>query len=297
MAANPPLFGANIDPANLHDAFARARLADEHGLDLITAQDHPYNRHHLDTWTLITALATRTERVQVGTNVISTPLRPPALLAKQAASLDVISGGRVMLGLGAGAMWEGIMAYGGPAAAKAKPFTAFKEFLAIMRGMWDNVGHSFKFEGEVYQVRGARPGPVPAHPIPIWVGGYGPKMLHLAGEEADGVLLSNAYITKKDLPAANAHIDAGAVAVGRDPQAVRRGFNLMGHILGGALLEAPADSPFAGTVSDWVTELVSLYHDYGQDTFIVWPYGKHGLEQLHRFTDEIVPAVKAELGF
>ena len=100
---NTPLFGANVDPGagSLDAAFAIAELVDSSGLDLVTIQDHPYNKDHLDTWTLLATIAARTSRVHVGTNVANVPLRGPALLAKMAASLDVISGGRVELGLGA----------------------------------------------------------------------------------------------------------------------------------------------------------------------------------------------------
>lgn len=103
--SNPPIFGANIDPStdDTQEPFRRDQIADRLGLELITVQDHPYNRHHLDTGTLVTALALQTEKVHVGTNMICTPLRPPVMLAKMAASLDLLSNGRLELGLGAGA--------------------------------------------------------------------------------------------------------------------------------------------------------------------------------------------------
>ena len=90
-----------------------AALADELGFDAIGVQDHPYQRRFLDTWTLLTAVAMRTSRIQVFPDVANLPLRPPAILAKSAASLDLISGGRVELGLGAGAAWDAIKAIGG----------------------------------------------------------------------------------------------------------------------------------------------------------------------------------------
>ncbi len=92
-------------------------LADRLGLDLVGIQDHPYQRRHLETWTLLSYLAGRTERVRLFPDVANLPLRRPALLAKAAASLDVLSGGRVELGLGAGAFWEAIRAWDGPTSA------------------------------------------------------------------------------------------------------------------------------------------------------------------------------------
>ncbi len=174
---NTPLFGANLDPVadRLKTTLAVAQTAETLGLDLVTAQDHPYNKEHLDAWTLITAVAALTSRVHIGTNVANLPLRTPTMLAKMAASLDVISGGRVELGIGAGAFWRGIQAFGGRDDLQEMPFTAFKEALAIIRGMWAASGQTFRFEGEVYDVPGAGAGPAPAHPISYLGGRAGAK--------------------------------------------------------------------------------------------------------------------------
>jgi alkanesulfonate monooxygenase SsuD/methylene tetrahydromethanopterin reductase-like flavin-dependent oxidoreductase (luciferase family) len=112
---NSPLFGLNIDPAQkkLQLAYSLAQIADSAPLDFIGIQDHPYNAHFFDTWTLLTFLAARTQRVRFLPNVLNLPLRPPSMLAKAAATLDVLANGRFELGLGAGAFWEGVVAYGG----------------------------------------------------------------------------------------------------------------------------------------------------------------------------------------
>src|SRR3954452_6778394 len=86
--------------------------ADRAGLDLVGIQDHPYQRRFLDTWALITFLAARTQTIRFFPDVATLPLRPPAVMAKAAASIDLLSGGRFELGLGAGAFWEGIGAMG-----------------------------------------------------------------------------------------------------------------------------------------------------------------------------------------
>ena len=93
---------------------ATARRADELGLDLVGVQDHPYQPRFLDTWTLLSTIAAETERIRLFPDVANLPLRPPAVLARAAASLDLLSGGRVELGLGAGAFWDAIEANGGP---------------------------------------------------------------------------------------------------------------------------------------------------------------------------------------
>ena len=184
------LFGISLDPAvgDPAETFRRAQIAEENDLDLIALMDHPYNGRLFETWTLMTTLAARTERVRLVGDVFNLPLRPPAMLAKMAATLDVLSGGRVDLGLGAGAFWDGVVAYGGPRRTPGQAVGALEEALYILRGMWQNAGGSFNFEGEFYQVKGARPGPAPLHPIPIWVGGRRPRMLRLTGRLADGLL-------------------------------------------------------------------------------------------------------------
>src|SRR5271168_1381009 len=110
------LFGAFITPQNERpaDVVALAQLSERVGLDLVTFQDHPYQPAFLDTWTLLSYVAASTERIKVSGNVINLPMRPPVLLARQAASLDLLSGGRFELGLGAGAFWDAIAAMGGP---------------------------------------------------------------------------------------------------------------------------------------------------------------------------------------
>lgn len=296
-----PLFGISIDPsaADPQEPFRRARLADDHGLDLVTLMDHPYNPGLFDTWTLLTALAVATKQVHVGTNVISLPLRPPAMLAKMAATLDVLTGGRVELGLGAGAYWDGIAAFGGSRRTPGEAYQAFKEALYILRGMWDNAGGSFSYEGDIYQVRGAHPGPAPAHRIQIWVGAGGPRMLRLVGRLADGLLVSHNYVNPQKLPELNHLIDEGAQEAGRAPSDIRRGYNLMGVLnIGRADTTIPglkADYIY-GSVQDWVEKIIYWYKSYRQDTFIFWPVAGNQLVQLEAFAQEVVPAVKEALG-
>src|SRR5690606_12324892 len=108
-------FGSFITPSNAdpHRPVELAIASERAGLDLATFQDHPYQPGFLDTWTLMTYVLARTERLRVAGNVLNLPLRPPAVLARAAASLDLLSGGRVELGLGAGGFWDAIEAMGG----------------------------------------------------------------------------------------------------------------------------------------------------------------------------------------
>lgn len=165
-----PQFGIFLVPiaGDPREPFRLAKIADDNNLDLLFMQDHPYQPRFFETWTLLTALAMATERIHVSPGVADLPLRLPSVLAKQAATLDVLTGGRVELGLGAGAYWDAIASFGGPKRTPAEAFAAFADALHIMRGMWDNTGKEFTYQGRVYTVKEANPGPAPAHRIPIW---------------------------------------------------------------------------------------------------------------------------------
>ena len=210
--------------------------ADRSGLDVVGVQDHPYQARFLDTWTLLSYVAARTERIRLVPDVVNLPLRPPAVLAKAAASLDVLSGGRVELGIGAGAFWEGVEAMGGPRRTPKESVDALEEAIAVLRGFWSGE-RSVKVEGEHYRVRGARPGPPPAHPIGIWIGAYGPRMLRITGRLGDGWLpsLGARYLDPDDVPRMQGAVDDAAKAAGRDPREIERAVNVMAE-------EADADA-------------------------------------------------------
>jgi len=216
------LFGANVDPlyADPLEPIRRAQWVEKMGYDILAIQDHPYNNQFYDTWTLKTAIGMQTERIRLGTNVSNLPLRPPVMLAKQAASLDVLTAGRVDVGLGAGAFWPGIKAMGGPEWDGKTAYRAFQDALHILRGFWDHAGGgSFSYAGEVFSVKGMKPGPKPAHRINIWVGALGPSMLKLTGRMADGILVSKNYMPPEKLDWVNEKINEGAATAGRDPAA------------------------------------------------------------------------------
>jgi hypothetical protein len=202
-----------------------AQAADVTGLDLVTVQDHPYNARHLDTWTLLSVIAARTTSVRVAPNVANLPLRPPVVLARSAASLDLLSGGRVELGLGAGALWDPIVAAGGPRRTPSESVAALEEAIAVIRAVWSGEG-SVRVRGDHYHVAGLHAGPAPAHPVGIWLGAYKPRMLRLTGRLADGWLPSMGYAGPQQLASMNATIDEAARRAGRDPAAIRRLYNV-----------------------------------------------------------------------
>src|SRR6266545_5276767 len=171
---HPLRFGTFIGPINSPPSrpVELAQLSERLGFDFVTFQDHPYQSSFLDTWTLLSWVAARTERIRVSGNVLNLPLRqPPAVLARAAASLDLLSGGRTSLGLGAGYFWDAVQAIGGRRLTPLQGVTALGEAIDVIRGVWDaDVPGTLTVEGEFYNVHGAERGPAPAHDIPIWLG-------------------------------------------------------------------------------------------------------------------------------
>jgi alkanesulfonate monooxygenase SsuD/methylene tetrahydromethanopterin reductase-like flavin-dependent oxidoreductase (luciferase family) len=273
------------DATDYPEVLRRAKVCDTSGFDLIGIQDHPYQSRFLDTWTLLAALAGQTSRVRLFPDVINLPLRPPAMLAKAAASLDVMSGGRIELGLGTGAFWEGIHAMGGDKRTPGESVAALEEAIQVIRLLWSG-RRGTRFEGDFYQLRGAHSGPVPTHPIGIWIGAYGPRMLNLTGRLGDGWVPSSSYASPDKLAGMQARIDEGAAEAGRDPAAIRRLYNIMGNIG-----TSPSAEPFKGPVGQWVDELTDLALDKGIDTFIIGLPEPPG-DQLERFIHEIAPRVR-----
>ena len=156
-------FGVFITPdaGQVEAVLELSKLADLVGLNLVTFQDHPYQGRFLDAWTLIAAVGAQTTNVRVALNVANLPLRPPVVLARSVATLDLITGGRVELGLGAGAFWDGIAALGGPRLTPGQSVDALTEAIDVIRASWNAGGGSIRHEGEHYRVVGAHPGPAP----------------------------------------------------------------------------------------------------------------------------------------
>jgi alkanesulfonate monooxygenase SsuD/methylene tetrahydromethanopterin reductase-like flavin-dependent oxidoreductase (luciferase family) len=262
----PVRFGVFITPEATERPLQQAAIADDLGFDVIGVQDHPYQRRFFDTWTLLTAMAMRTERVTLFPDVANLPLRPPAMLAKAAATLDILSGGRVEVGLGAGGFWEAIKAYGGPTRTPGESVSAVEEAIQVMRLLWSGQ-HGVRFEGGIYKLAGAHSGPLPAHPIGIWLGAYKPRMLSVIGRLADGWVPSYGYVKPADIIEGNRRIDEAATAAGRNPRAIRRVLN-------------------AGRLEE--DELVRLALDYGIDTFLV----TDDPDEMRHYARYVIPRVK-----
>jgi alkanesulfonate monooxygenase SsuD/methylene tetrahydromethanopterin reductase-like flavin-dependent oxidoreductase (luciferase family) len=286
--AQPAAFGLNVDPnaGGLAIAGRIAAIADSAGLEYVGIQDHPYNADFLDTFTVITWLAARTSHVHLFPNVANLPLRPPAMLAKQAATIDVLSGGRFELGLGAGAFADGIAGMGGPRRTPGEARAALSEAIDIIRASW--AGAPFSFEGAYYQAPSVQPGPPPAHPVGVWLGVRGPRAAALVGAKADGWSVSAPYVPPERLPELNDIITGAALEENRDPDEITRLYNVMG------LISADDQGPFDGPVERWTETLVNLYSDNQMNAFVFWPSGDRE-RQSRIFAEEVVPVVREAL--
>ena len=262
------------------DLALRAEVA---GLDLVSIQDHPYQGAFLDTWTLLSVIGARTSAIRLSPNVASLPLRPPVVLAKSAATLDLVTGGRVELGLGTGAFWDAIVAAGGPRRSPGEAVDALVEAIEIIRAVW--AGGTVRVDGTHYAVSGLHGGPAPAHPIPIWLGAYKPRMLRVTGRLADGWVPSMGYAAPPALAALSAQVDEAAEAAGRSPAAIKRIYNIFGSFgTGSGFLQ--------GTPSNWAEDLAGLAIDEGISTFIL---GTDDPAVLDRFAAEVAPAVREQV--
>jgi len=278
------MFGVSVPPvaARAEAILALAESADLAGLDLFSIQDHPYQPAFLETWTLMSVIAARTDRVRILPNVLNLPLRPPAVLARAAASLDILSGGRVELALGAGYFWDAIAAMGGPRRGPGEALAALEEAIGVIRALW-TPGRGARFEGRHYRLDGAKPGPFPVHPMGIWLGVYRDRALGLTGRLADAWLPSAPYAPPERLTRMNQLVDDGALAAERDPRDIRRMYNVAGSFSGSGreFLQGPVEA--------WVEQLAELALTEGIGGFIM---STEDDADLRRFAEEVAGGVR-----
>jgi alkanesulfonate monooxygenase SsuD/methylene tetrahydromethanopterin reductase-like flavin-dependent oxidoreductase (luciferase family) len=235
-----------------------ARVAEEVGFDSLWVPDHLLWRGDdgatsgsWEGWSLLTALAAITRRVEVGSFVTCTSFRNPALLAKMVDTVDEISGGRLILGLGAGWNEPDYLAFGYPFDHRV---SRFEEAVTIITGLLRN--GSIDFEGTYYQARDCelRPrGPRPAGP-PIMIGTTGARMLRLTARYAD---LWNTFIGEQEtgnrverIPVLREAVDAACLAVGRDPATLARSATVKIHTIPDVPLTSTAFTPLVGSLEE-----------------------------------------------
>jgi Luciferase-like monooxygenase/Hemerythrin HHE cation binding domain len=271
-------FGTFITPlaAQADRVLALAELTEQVGLDLVTVQDHPYQPRFLDAWTLLTAIATRTSRVTVAPNVANLPLRPPSVLARSVASLDILSGGRVELGLGAGAFWDAIAANGGPRRAPGEAVDALAEAIEVIRALWSDERGGARMPGSYYPLDGAKRGPAPVHDVGIWLGALKPRMLRLTGRLADGWWVSAGYTGLENLVEMNRVIDEAAEKAGRTGADIRRVYNV------GGVFDAAGNGFLQGPQKLWTDQLTDVALEHGTSVFVL---ASDDPDDIRRFAD------------
>ncbi|MFD1151571.1 LLM class flavin-dependent oxidoreductase [Saccharothrix hoggarensis] len=290
-------FGAHSGIEDGPELLALAARADRDGLDVFSLSDHPYLGGRLDAYAAVGFVLGRTENIAGFANVTNLPTRPAPLLARTVTALSALSGGRVVLGLGAGGRWDRISDLGVPPLSPGEAVDAFEEAIVLVR-LLSGGGPPVTHRGRHYRVNRIEPAPVAAPPV--WTGSVGPRSLAATGRVADGWIpghaadwLSTRYRSSRPV------IDEAAAAVGRDPREVRTVFNVPGRITDHPL-RATRDGDgrwLGGSPDQWVEELTGAVLEHGASGFLLFSPdgGTPDRGSLARWGAEIVPAVREAL--
>jgi F420-dependent oxidoreductase-like protein len=296
-----------------------AEAVDRLGYESLWRSDHLFSlfgvatRPGLDTWPSLTYLATATQRIRFGPLVCPITFRYPAMTAREAAAVDVLSGGRLELGLGAGWNDREHEAFGIPYPPVGERMRRLDEAIRVIHALW--AGDPARFDGKYYQLDGgtAWPKPVQRPRIPLIIGGKGPKLLAIAARYADewncGGAQPPATVRER-----TATLESACRAVGRDPKRIRRSW--MGGILigeNGAALERrarviqeyavtraatpPAQLPrelreagwLVGTPGEIVEQMGALTAE-GISRFNLQFFTLDDLDAVHLIAEQVIPA-------
>jgi probable F420-dependent oxidoreductase len=270
------------------DPVAAARAAEELGFDFVSASDHLHGgQPTYEPWTMLSWIAAATSRIRVATRVLGVPYRPPAVLAKMAETFDRLSGGRLILGLGGGAVDEEFRAFGLPVRSPRDKVDGLEEAIRIARGMWSRP--RFTFEGRLYHTDAADLEPKPDRRIPIWLGTYGNRALALTGRLADGWIPSLGYAPPERVRAMRERVLAAASAAGRDPEEITCAYNVGVRVDERAEARPAVVAGAAGAV----TERLLGFRELGFDALSLIPVGPGERQQAERLGREVLPALRA----
>jgi len=282
--------GPNGAPT-FEEVVAVARAAEDGSLDSAWLADHllyrapdgnEYGIH--EAWTLLAGIAARTSLIELGTMVLCTSFRNAVLTAKMAATLDVVSNGRLILGLGCGWHEPEYAAMGLPFAARV---SNFEEQLQVIRRLLD--GERVTFDGRHVQVRDALLLPPPARRVPILVAARKPRMLRLTAQWADAWNTAWFGLPDDRLHGAIGAFDAAIDETGRSPEEVVRTVGLTIRDPDQPPVPEPDDRAFDGSVEE-VADLLRAYRDLGFGHAIV------GLEPINIRSVERLAEAAAQLG-
>jgi alkanesulfonate monooxygenase SsuD/methylene tetrahydromethanopterin reductase-like flavin-dependent oxidoreductase (luciferase family) len=298
VTSTGPFFGVFLPQLRMsfETILERTLAAESVGFDSVWLMDHlaaPAATEHdtLEGWTLAAALAVRTTRIRIGHLVTCDPFRHPAVLAKMAATVDVLSGGRVELGVGWGSVDAELEAFGIGAGDPAARAARLGETLAVVARMF--TGEPFDFAGEHFQLKGAigRPVPVQAH-VPVHIGGGGPKLtMPLVREHADWWNCPSYAIGRLE--------ELKALA-GRARVSTQHPIALVPAERDRAEVTATAERRFgawggliAGTAPEVADVLAAEAVDHGVEGFVIQFTDFGTPETMTRFMEEVAPVVRA----
>lgn len=268
------------------DVLEQARVADETGWYGVWLADHympdsgdttPAHGDTYECWALLPALAAVTARVRVGTLVSPTSVHHPALLAKRASTVDRLSGGRMVLGLGAGWQINEHHAYGIELEPPGKRVSRFEEAIQIVRSMLSQA--STTFHGACYDITDAPCDPKPVQsPLPLLVGTRSPRMLRITARHADEW---NTWGAPELASERRAALVKACHAAGRDPATIWTSVNALVDLDGSA---PPQDRPAIFGSAQQLVDQLGKYAELGFDEFIVpdWNLGTGNSERADR---------------
>ena len=290
------LFGLGLetDVHHVSEMLGHARLADGAGLDVVSLSDHPYFAERIDAYAalgFVLGATTNITAAVIMTNLLS---RPAPILARTVTGLSAISGGRFILGIGAGGLWEEIVALGVPPLSPAARVRALEEAIMVVRAL-SGGGDPVTFDGEFYQITGLKPAAAPTPPI--WIGALGPKALAVTGRNADGWIPGHlADWRSTQVAESRPVVDEAAASVGRDPADVDTIYNVSGRLSRVPLPETRDDEGrwIGGGVAQWVEELTFavLEHRAAAFIYLVPPGDVISDTTLSLWAHEVVPAVR-----
>ena len=279
--------GISASPGPGINPVAEARLAEDLGFDYVSTSDHLNGKTPTyEPWTLLTTVAAVTSRVRVLTRVLAIPYRNPAVLAKMAETLDRLSNGRLILGLGGGYSDDEFRAFGLAVPTNRDKVDAVAEQIAIARALWSEP--SATYEGRLYGVHEAVMEPKPESTIPIWLGMYKPRGLALTGREADGWIPSIGFAPPPVVTGLLARVREAAEAAGRNPADITAAYNM--------LVRVGEDQPGnVMTVSGppaAVAEQLIGFTKLGFTSFNLATTGPDRLEEIELLGRDVLPAVR-----
>jgi alkanesulfonate monooxygenase SsuD/methylene tetrahydromethanopterin reductase-like flavin-dependent oxidoreductase (luciferase family) len=303
MSQRNVMFGAGLGAWNGEDASRAAEAtqqavqADRDGLDLFTVGDHPYLGEKLEAYALTGYLLGQTEHISGMVTVTNLPTRLAPILARTITTLSTLSGGRIMLGIGAGGQWDMIARLGVPRLDGGAAVRAMAEAITLIRAL-SGGGDPVTFDGEFYRVTELAPAEAPTPKI--FTGSVLPKSLAVTGRLADGWIPPGSSDWHSQLyHESRVHIDEAATAAGRDPAEIAIIYNFSGRISLEPLAATRDEDGrwIGGSIGQWVDELTSavLEHDAAGFIFRSTDSDTPAAVAQTSWATEIVPAVRAAI--